>query len=163
MRLVVDSNVVFTIVITGDKSKAFRIIRDHDLILYFPEDGLLEFKKHKDKLKKYSKEFELKSFLAFSLIHVIPSEIYEDKISEAYNMAKQFDEKDTPLIALALKLNIPIWTNDRKIIEYSIRSGKYLALDSESLEDLLKGANINEIKRKLMKRYNLSKVKQVDE
>jgi len=67
-------------------------------------------------LKKYSKEFELKSFLAFSLIHVIPSEIYEDKISEAYNMAKQFDEKDTPFIALALKLNIPIWTNDSKIL-----------------------------------------------
>jgi len=155
MRLVVDSNVVFTIVIAGDKSKAFRIIKDHDLTLYFPEDGLLEFKKHKDKLKKYSKEFELKSFLAFSLIHVILSEIYEDKISEAYNMAKQFDEKDTPFIALALKLNIPIWTNDSKIIEHGLKTGNYLALDSESLEDLLKGANINEIKRKLMKRYPL--------
>jgi len=34
MRLVVDSNVVFTIVIAGDKSKAFRIIKDHDLTLY---------------------------------------------------------------------------------------------------------------------------------
>ncbi len=84
MRFVIDSNVVFTIIIAGDKSKAFRIIKDYDLTLYFPEDGLLEFKKHKSKLKKYSKEFELKSFLAFSLIHVIPSEIYEDdKIPEA--------------------------------------------------------------------------------
>jgi len=151
MRLVIDSNVVFTVIIAGDKSKAFRIIRDYDLTLYFPEDGLSEFKKHKDKLKKYSREFELKSFLAFSLIHVIPSEIYEDKVSEAYNIAKQFDEKDTPFIALALKLNIPIWSNDRKIIEYGIKSGKYLALDSESLEDLLKGISVDEIKRRLMK------------
>jgi len=53
MRLVVDSNIVFTIIIAGDKSKAFKIIRDCDLTLYFPEDGLLEFKKHKNKLKKY--------------------------------------------------------------------------------------------------------------
>lgn len=111
---------------------------------------MLEFKKHKDKLKRYSKEFELKSFLAFSLIHVTPSEIYEDKIPEAYNIAKQFDEKDTPFIALALKLNIPIWTNDKKMIEYGLKTGRYLALDSESLEDLLKGASINEIKQKLL-------------
>jgi len=97
----------------------------------------------------------LKSFLAFSLIHVIPSEIYEDKVPEAYNIAKQFDEKDTPFIALALKLNIPIWTNDRKIIEYGIKSGKYLALDSESLEDLLEGISIDEIRQKLEKKYQL--------
>ena len=45
MRLVIDSSVVFTIVIAGDRSKAFKIIRDYDLTLYFPEDGLLEFKK----------------------------------------------------------------------------------------------------------------------
>ncbi|WP_456328099.1 PIN domain-containing protein [Archaeoglobus sp.] len=153
MRLVVDSNVVFTIIIAGNKSKAFRIIKDYNLTLYFPEDGLLEFKKHKDKLKKYSKEFELKSFLAFSLIHVIPSEIYEDKIPEAYNIAKQFDEKDSPFIALALKLNIPIWTNDKKLIEYGLKTNKYLALDSESLDDLLKGTGIDEIKQKLEKKY----------
>ena len=154
MRLVIDSSVVFTIVIAGDRSKAFKIIRDYDLTLYFPEDGLLEFKKHKDKLKRHSKEFELKSFLAFSLIHVIPSEIYEDKIPEAYNIAKQFDKKDTPFIALALKLNIPIWTNDRKMIEYGLKTNKYLALDSESLEDLLKGIRVDEIKQKLIKRFN---------
>ena len=114
---------------------------------------MLEFKKHKDKLKKHSKEFELKSFLAFSLIHVIPSEIYEDKIPEAYDIAKQFDEKDTPFIALALKLNIPVWTNDKKMIEYGLKTGKYLALDSESLEDLLKETSIDEIKQKLEKKH----------
>ena len=92
-------------------------------------------------MKKYSKEFELKSFLAFSLIHVIPSEIYEDKIPEAYNIAKQFDEKDTPFIALALKL----------IIEYGLKTNEYLALDSESLEDLLKGTDIDVVKQKLIK------------
>ncbi len=153
MRLVVDSNIVFTIIISGDRSKAFGIIRDYDLTLYFPEDGLLEFKKHRDKLKKYSKEFELKSFLAFSLIHVIPSEIYEDKMSEAYSTARQFDEKDSPFIALALKLNVPIWTNDRKLIECALKTNKYLALDSESLEGLLKGESIDDVKQKLKKKY----------
>ena len=99
-------------------------------------------------MKKYSKEFELKSFLAFSLIHIIPFEIYEDKIPEAYNIAKHFDEKDTPFIALALKLNIPIWTNDKKIIKCGLKTGKYLALDLEALEDL-QGTTIDEIKQKL--------------
>ncbi len=36
MRLVVNSNVVFTIIIAENKSKAFKIIRDYNLILYFP-------------------------------------------------------------------------------------------------------------------------------
>ncbi len=153
MRLVINSSVVFTIIIAGEKSKAFRIIRDYDIALYFPEDGLSEFKKHKDKLKGYSKEFELRALLAFSLIHVIPFEIYEDKIPEAYNIARQFDEKDTPFVALALKLNIPIWTNDRKVIEYSLKTNKYQALDSESLEDLLKGIDDNEVKQRLTRKY----------
>jgi len=54
------------------------------------------------KFEETREEFELKSFLAFSLIHVIPPEIYENKIPEAHNIVKQFDEKDSPFIALAL-------------------------------------------------------------
>jgi predicted nucleic acid-binding protein len=34
------------------------------------------------------------------------------------------DVKDTPFIALALKLNIPIWAEDKKMIEFGLKTGK---------------------------------------
>ena len=134
----VDSSILFSIVVSGENSKAFEIIRNYDPDLYFPEEGLFEFKKHKSKLERYSEEFEFRSFIAFSLVHVIPFEVYRDKISEAYTIAGEFDEKDTPFIALALKLGVPVWTGDRKIIEYSRKSEKFRALDTDSLKDILK-------------------------
>ncbi len=152
MNFVIDSNIVFSIIISGRKSKAYNIISKHDLELYFPEDGVEEFRKHKEKLSKYSDEFELKAFLTFALLRVIPRDLYEDKLKEAFQIAKQFDEKDTPFIALELKLNAPIWTNDKKLIEFSLRTGKYIALDTQAVEDLLKGRSMEEILEELKKR-----------
>ncbi|AIY90196.1 PIN domain-containing protein [Geoglobus acetivorans] len=137
MKLVVDSNILFSIVVSGERSKAYEGIRNHSLILYFPEEGLLEFRKHKNKLEEHSEEFELRSFIAFSLVHVIPFEVYRDKISEAYTIAREFDERDTPFIALALKLGIPVWSGDRKMIEYGQNSGKFRAIDTASLKNIL--------------------------
>jgi predicted nucleic acid-binding protein len=37
----------------------------------------------------------------------------------AKEIASKFDIDDYPLIALALKLNIPIWTNDKGMIKHS--------------------------------------------
>lgn len=77
---------------------------------------IYEFRKHSKKLKNRSGMFEEAMFLAFSFIRIMPRELYSDVMQKAYNICK-FDEKDTPFVALALKLGIPVWTNDRGIIE----------------------------------------------
>ena len=153
MNFVIDSNIVFSIIISGRKSKAYNIISKHDLELYFPEDGIEEFRKHKEKLSEYSDEFELRAFLTFALLRVIPRDLYEDKIPEAYELAKQFDEKDTPFIALALKLNALIWTGDKNMIIHSLRTRKYIALDTQAIEELIKGKSLEEVVKNLKKRY----------
>ncbi|WP_394296510.1 PIN domain-containing protein [Pyrococcus abyssi] len=43
---------------------------------------------------------------------IVQSPLYEDKTREAYKVMKNIDEKDTPFLALALKLKCPIWSND---------------------------------------------------
>ena len=53
--------------------------------------------------------------LILKKINKIPKEEYEDKIKEAYEIMKDIDEKDTHYIALALKLNCPIWSNDNDL------------------------------------------------
>jgi len=91
----------------------------------------------------------------FSLVQVIPLEFYSDKIQEAYKIAAKFDEKDTPFIALALKLNLPIWTGDKKMLSASIRDGKFTAIDSTALEALLNGSSLEEVIEEMKNRLKL--------
>ena len=62
-----------------------------DLIV--PEEGLAKLHEHSKKLKGLSKDFENALILLFTR-HVIPKEFYEDKIQEAYEIAKSFDPED---------------------------------------------------------------------
>lgn len=71
-------------------------------------------------------------------LNIVEESSYANKISEAYAISKEFDEKDTPFIALALKLKTPIWTNDKSMIEHGIKSQAYLAVDTEALIKVLK-------------------------
>jgi len=43
------------------------------------------------------------------------------------------------------------------MIEYGLRTGKYLALDTRAVEDLINGKSLNEVKGDLRRRYNLMK------
>ncbi len=153
--IIVDSNIIFASLIKGKESKTLsRIIMLEETIdIVLPEEGLAELHEHSKKLREHSKDFENALMLLFTRIHVVPKEFYEDKIQEAYEIAKDFDPEDTPFIALALKLNVPIWTNDKKLIEFGLKTGKYLAIDTRAIEDLLKGKSLSEIKEDLKKKY----------
>ncbi len=72
--------------------------------------------------------------------------------NRAKDIAANFDPKDYPFIALALELNAPIWTNDKDMIVYGLKSNTYIAVDTSALEALLKGESIDEIKKQLVKR-----------
>ncbi|BAA79436.1 hypothetical protein APE_0472 [Aeropyrum pernix K1] len=154
IALVVDSNIIFSIVVAGKRAKAYRVIAGHqDLELYAPEEVLLEFREHLKKLEKSARvEFWSKALLAFSLVRITPKEIYEDKLREAYSIARLFDPKDTPFIALSLKLEAPLWTEDKALLRASFKSNLYVALDTESVENLLHGEPLESIREKLYKK-----------
>ena len=88
----------------------------------------------------------------FPLADIIPLEIYYDSLQEALDIAKHFDEKDAPFIALALKLNLPIWTEDREMLKFSFKTGKYIAFEAKAIEDLLKGKETRDVLVYLKKR-----------
>ena len=98
MIVVVDSNVVFASLIKGKEGKTLRriMVLEENADFVLPEEGLAELHEHSKRLVGLSKDFENAIILLFSRIHVIPKEFYENKIQEAYEIAKQFDEKDTP-------------------------------------------------------------------
>jgi len=79
-------------------------------------------------------EIERGVFLASSFIKIMPREFYRDVMEKAYKICKKFDEKDSPFVGLALKLEIPIWTHDRGILE---NEGEYKAITTAALRRLL--------------------------
>lgn len=135
IRVIVDSNVVFSFIIKGRSSAYMDIFSKNNLEMYAPEDILYEFGKYSEELKSKSEEFEETVFLVFSFIRIIPKEVYLDAIEKAQNICTKFDEKDSPFIGLALKLKIPIWTNDKGILK---NEGEYQTVTTAALKELLK-------------------------
>ena len=72
----------------------------------------------------------------------------------AKRIASAFDPDDWPFIALALQFKAPVRTNDSKLIQASLLTGAYLALDTKALHMLLRGEKPNKIHTYLRERYH---------
>jgi len=125
IRVVVDTNVLMSALLKNNSFTA-KLLRSEFFDIYYPEDGLREIEYYKKyiiskrerALQKQSFEYVLKFIL--EPIHIIPSELYSQKIKDAYEEMKGIDEKDTPFLALALQLNCSIWSDDRHFKQQSI-------------------------------------------
>jgi len=125
IRVVVDTNVLISALLKNNSFTA-KLSRSEFFEIYFPEDGLREIEyykkyiisKREKALQKQSFEYVLKFIL--EPIHIIPSELYSQKIKDAYEEMRGIDEKDTPFLALALQLNCPIWSDDKHFKQQSI-------------------------------------------
>ncbi|WP_202319185.1 PIN domain-containing protein [Archaeoglobus neptunius] len=119
MLMVVDANVVFASLIA--RGGTFRIFAINRILGKFrfvaPEYLFIEIREHFDEIiekTKLSRE-ELNVIVNFleSQIDVIPFEEFEDKYDDAKSISPDVD--DVPYLALALKLNCPVWSNDKKL------------------------------------------------
>ena len=132
--------------------------------LYTPDWAIHELNKYFDNkiAKRVEKkgisreEIELIVLDVMQRLIVVPKALYIDKWDEAMKIAEQFDVKDTPFIALALKLDIPIWTGDKKMIEFGLKTENYVALDTKAVEDLINDKSLEEVLDDLKKRFEES-------
>jgi len=113
MQLVVDSNVLFTYF--WKKSFARNNLMSYDL--YSPVYALEEINKHKIEIIRKTqislKEFkDLRMQLAIA-IEFIPVSEYKTFLNKALRISP--DTKDVDFFALALRLKLPIWSNDRQL------------------------------------------------
>src|SRR4030042_1600157 len=117
MRLVVDTNVVFSLF----KSDSFtnRLLRQHKLELFAPAKLIIELYKYSKEICSKAKVSEEKLLEDISLLPNIiefknPMPSFEDKADKLIS-----HKDDVPFLALALELNIPIWSNDDHFKEQS--------------------------------------------
>ena len=114
---VIDSNILFGAIISSRRIY-FEIIKNFDL--YAPDFVLKEIEKYEEFLLKKTKlpKKELNSFLIklFKGVTILPAIILDEKSKQrAMELCKDVDEKDAPYIALAIELDIPFITNDKKL------------------------------------------------
>jgi predicted nucleic acid-binding protein len=116
-KYVIDSNILFGAIISSRRIY-FEIIKNFDL--YAPDFVLKEIEKYEEFLLKKTKlpKKELNSFLIklFKGVTILPAIILDKKSKQrAMELCKDVDEKDAPYIALAIELDIPFITNDKKL------------------------------------------------
>lgn len=112
MKFVVDTNVLMTYFWKDSFTR--EILLNQDLELFSPEYAIEEINRNMDEILRKAKishdEFKnLKRDLAMG-VEFIPEKEYSEflwKVSDISN------KEDVDFVALALKLNLPIWSNDK--------------------------------------------------
>jgi len=118
MRLVVDANELFAGIIAKGKelqSWTLDILFSDEVELFAPFRLLAELEKNRDEIRRKS-GFSLQDFEVFVgvlklRVRFIPLEQFLDKVPEAKELAPHL--KDIEYFALALKLDCPIWAQEK--------------------------------------------------
>ena len=112
-KLVVDANPIVSALLGGASR---RIFFEADIQLFaVPEFILSEVRAHLPKLseKLESTETYLEYAPSLLLLSSCPSQTYRQTIPQARQLMRHRDPNDPDVLAITLKLEIPLWTNDR--------------------------------------------------
>ncbi len=119
MKIVLDTNSLFSFFWKGSLVTKL-LLREHEL--YSPEFALEELDKHKTEISKKTKlsqvEYEEFKTLLKEAVKFMAFSEYSDKIPEAFKILPEHT-KDIDFLALALKLNAAIVSNDKELLKQS--------------------------------------------
>ena len=120
MDLVVDANILFSALIKEGKTKELFV--HENFHTFAPEFLLEEFSTYREiileKTKRTEREFAEIFTILKSLITIVPEEEFYEFLEQAKNISP--DKNDVEYFALALKLNCPLWSNDKKLKEQKV-------------------------------------------
>ena len=133
MKLIIDNNILFSLM--KPDSVASRILLFLNCELTAPSFILHEFNKYKDECLKKSGlskiNFDKRKNEILSKINFIEFKEYKEFLKEA--LKELIDQDDSPYIALGLKIQSPIWSNDKNLKKQS----KVTILSTEDLIHIL--------------------------
>lgn len=116
MKLVIDANVLVSAVIrTEGKTCGLLLLRT--LELHAPQFLLDEFEEHRqeilEKFRLTDMEFGIALGRLSSILNFVPISDFKESNLRAVEFAPDID--DIPYLALALHLNCPLWSNDKRL------------------------------------------------
>lgn len=138
MRVVADANVVFSALISG-KSIYLEIFESAEV--YVPDFIFTEIARYELRIRqRVHLQEHLKSFTQelFSYITVIPNLAIESgSFMRAHSLCRDIDPEDIPFVALSIELAVPLWTNDKKLIDGLQAKGYRNLISSSEIFDIL--------------------------
>ncbi|TXD82222.1 PIN domain-containing protein [Subsaximicrobium wynnwilliamsii] len=142
MKIVIDTNIIFSGLLSPNGTISDLLLNSSNTFDFYSPTYLLdELENHKKKLLKISglSEKEL-GFLQRHLskkIDLIDLEsIRESTWETAIELTNHVDEFDAPFIALALELDSPLWTGDKKLIKGLNKKGIDWILTTEIITEI---------------------------
>lgn len=123
MKIVVDTNIIFSGLLSPNGTISDLLLNSSNTFEFYTPTYLLdELENHRKKLLKISgfseKELAFLHRNLFKRIDFIDLESIREKTWEkAIELTKDIDEYDAPFLALALELEAPLWTGDKKLIK----------------------------------------------
>ena len=109
MELIVDANILFSL--TNPASYTYFIVDKYALNLFSLDYTLLELEKHKEEVVAKSKQsFNESIRILKEKVVFIPVKTLRNEIQECKHLTN--DQADVVYLALAKKLNFPLWSND---------------------------------------------------
>src|SRR3989338_6093813 len=116
MDLVIDANIVFSALISSE-GKTSELLFSDNLKLHAPEFLFEEIFKYKEEIIKKSKlsenDFNTSLTLISSRIKTKTFQEFKSNIKKAKEISP--DPKDIEYLAIAIKLNCPLWSNDKAL------------------------------------------------
>lgn len=122
MQVVADTNIIVASLLRkGDTRK---ILFSKKFEIFSPDRLKFEIFAHKEEFKQKTsmaeQEFIEAVELEFENLTIIPMEEYGSIKQKALKVCPEGHENDWPFIALSLKLNCPLWSNDKALKKQSI-------------------------------------------
>jgi len=157
--LVVDTNIVFSAIVKPGRVR--EILFKAPLKLYAPEELVEELDELEPRILRYTRLSREEALIVkevittTNILEIVPREEYISTARKIYPLLEKVDPKDTPFVALANHLNIPLWTGDHGILKLSARTRfkQFIAVDTEGVEMLLRGESLEKVKERMRGKY----------
>ncbi len=121
MKIVVDTNIVFSGLLNPKSRIGELLIKSKDYFTFYsPQTLLEELEEHQQKLLKISKysnlEYQEAKNIILSKIRIISDELIPKKeLLRAESLLATLDPDDTVFLALSFSYNASLWTGDKKL------------------------------------------------
>jgi predicted nucleic acid-binding protein len=121
VKIVVDTNIIFSGLLSPNGIISDLLLNSSGKFeFYSPTYVLNKLNNHQDKLLKLSgfsaQDLNYLKLMVFKKIDLIDLEsIRESTFEKAVELTKDIDEFDIPFVALAIELESPLWTGDKKL------------------------------------------------
>ena len=142
MRIVVDTNIVFSALINSSGTISDLLFNSNRIFQFFaPRIIDDELHKHGDKLARFSgldpSEISLlKSYLIQRITLIDLEQIGSKSWHKALELTRSIDQFDAPFVALAIEIEGILWTGDKALLKGLNKQGFDDVIDTPGLKDL---------------------------